>query len=241
MPKPHKAEPSRSQAFIEAVKQIIQAKESEKFTEAIALSTDLYRQAIKVKDYYFAVQALHHQGTTWKILARQTKEPSYARLSWLFFKEAEKLADEGNLPIEEKAVAKFLLGQSEILLENYQEAVRLFENAVEIIQKSDRSQSQKGDFKKHLGEAVCLTGETGKGLELIKEALVEIRTFDGPDNFTNHVWETGALLALAKFTKGSDLPQAQAYAQEALEISTKENLPIRQKEAQSMLSELDSA
>lgn len=241
MTKPAEAGSNQSKAFAETVKQIVQLKETEKFTEAVALSTDLYRQAIEAKDYYFAVQALHHQGTTWKILARQTKEPSYARLSWLFFKEAEKLADEGDLPAEEKAVAKFLLGQSEILLENYQEAVGIFEGALATIQQSDRSQSQKGDFKKHLGEALCLAGNTQRGLILIKEALDEIRTFDGPDNFTNHVWETGALLALAKFTKGSDLPQAQAYTQEALEISSKENLPIRQKEAQSMLSELDSA
>jgi len=151
MTKSAEAESGQSKAFAETVKQIVQLKETEKFTEAIALSTDLYCQAIEVKDYYFAVQSLHHQGTSWKILARQTKESSYARLSWLFFKEAEQLAEEGNLPIEEKAVAKFLLGQSEILLENYQEAVCLFESALEVIQKSDRSQSQKGDFKKTSG------------------------------------------------------------------------------------------
>lgn len=228
-------------SFAETVKQIIQLKETEKFTEAIALSTDLYRQAIEAKDYYFAVQALHHQGTAWKILARQTKEPSYARLSWLFFKEAEKLADEGNLPIEEKAVAKFLLGQSEILLENYQSAVEMFEDALTVLQKSDRSQSQKGDFKKHLGEALCLAGKTEEGLNLIKEALHEIRTFDGPDNFTNHVWETGALLALAKFTKDLDLSQAQKYANEALQIAEKENLPIRRKEAETIINDLSVA
>ena len=98
---------------------------------------------------------------------------------------------------------------------------------------------KKAISKKHLGEAVCLAGKTTEGLNLIKEALTEIRTFDGPDNFTNHVWETGALLALAKFSKDSDLSQTQKYSQEALEIAEKECLPIRQKEATVLLQKLN--
>jgi tetratricopeptide (TPR) repeat protein len=225
------------------LKEGIIQKESKHFPEAAAIFTDAIIRSIDNGYDHGVVHGLMNMGTIWKLKARESENKSYSELAQLAFRQAQTYATEHSMDPEEVIHTSYLLGQAELELGNYDVAVKLYKECFDFYTQHPRNQAHLGDVQRHLGTAMVMAGGREDGIKIMEEGLQKIRSFDEPEDFDkrNFVWETGALLGLAYAYKDLDQDKARQYANEALEIATREALVIRKEEALKLLEKINSS
>lgn len=218
----------------------ILSKERKNFPHAAGLFTDAIIQSQEANYSHGMLHGLFNIGTIWRLKARETGSADFSRLARLSFLEAVDFAKAHDMPRDEVVQAKFLLGQSELDVRNFPDAIALLQETYEYYREHPRSKAHTGDVERHLGTAYVQSGHTEKGIALLKEGLTAIRIYDEKDAFDkrNYVWETGALLALSDAYAASNKTKAKQFAQDALTIATNNDLVIRKEEAEKTLKNL---
>jgi tetratricopeptide (TPR) repeat protein len=225
------------------LKEGIIQKESKHFPEAAAIFTDVIIRSIDNGYDHGVVHGLMNMGTIWKLKARQTDNKSYAELARLAFLQAQSYATQHSMDPEEVIHTSYLLGQAELELDHFDEAINLYHQCFEFYSEHPRNQAHLGDVQRHLGTAKVMSGQRDEGIQLMEEGLQKIRSFDELEDFDKriYVWETGALLGLAYAYQDMAEDKVRQYANEALEISTREELVIRKEEILKFLEKVNSS
>ncbi len=123
----------------------------------------------------------------------------------------------------------FRLGEIAMLEARFSEAITNYEQALE---KYQGSNTERGDYLYHLGEAIYKSGDTVRGKETLLQGLNEIQNNkDEVDPFLAHVWESGCYLRLTECTAGSEKDEAKQYLAAAEKIITSDpKLIIRKRQ-----------
>lgn len=218
----------------------ILAKGKKEFGQAAALFTEAIIQSHLIEYHHGVLHGMMNLGTIWKLSARETGSKDFARFARSSFLDAVEYAKAHTMPDEEVIHAKFLLGQAEVELGNFSEAVSLQQEAYTFYKEHPRSRAHTGDVQRHLGTALVKAGNVEEGIKMMEEGLSSIRIFDERDAFDkrNYVWETGALVGLGYAYASTNHEKAIQFAQEALEIAQTNHLTIRRDEANILLKKL---
>lgn len=133
-------------------------------------------------------------------------------------------------------VAYFRLGEAYMLFEDYEKAA---ENYRKSLENYIGTNTEKGDYKYHLGEAVYRAGKKEEGMRLLLEGLREIQeNKDEVNDFVSHVWESGCYMRLAELLKEDNPTQAKMYLGKAQEIAKSDKKLIIRRRQISKLAEI---
>lgn len=212
-------------------------RESEAYGEFAKLYTDCLLELLKINDPEGLVHCLGGQSLIYKIKARETDKPIFHHLASSFAKEAYEVGEANKDKINGRELSIAYSSYADTLLSDKKidEALPLFQKALEV---STAGIPERGRLKAHIGGIKYFLGEKEIGINLIKEALADIRTGD-PSVSTFRIWETGALNGLATiYAKEGNIDEAKKLAQESLKIATEYNLPIRKKEIEEIISKI---
>lgn len=195
-------------------------REATKFHESLIALDEAIIEFQRTGDFDELIITLKDRSLTWLHLYNFSKDLSYAILckndaaSMVEIAKAKKLNSS-------LAISYFTLAKANVLLNEYKEAVTNYQLALD---RYEGSTAERGDYRYHLGEAICHTGDVKRGIPIILDGLQEIRAGKGKvDEFLTKVWETRALMILATFMHKSDPDQATKYLKEALAITDRDN------------------
>jgi tetratricopeptide (TPR) repeat protein len=167
------------------------------------------------KDYEGIAQALQSRELTYKHLFLVSKDGVFALLARKDAETSLEIIQKHNI-LSRLGSCYFRLGDVEILFENYEQAAANYQKALDSYQGTN---SEKGDYKYHLGTALGMLGKTKEAEEIMLQGLSEIQQNRGEvDSFLTHVWESGCLMRLAELLAEKDLKKAKEYLQQAREI-----------------------
>jgi tetratricopeptide (TPR) repeat protein len=213
-------------------------REAEQYGESSKLYTECLIELININDVEGLIHCLSGQSLIYKILVHQNNHQAYRHLAQAFAKESFDIAEQNQdlngrvLSIAYSSYADTLLSDGKVA-----ESLPLFEKSLSI---TTADIPEKGRLKAHIGGIKYMLGEKETGINLIKEALTDIRTGD-LSTYTIRVWETGALNGLAKINaKEGNLDEAKKLANESLQIATDHNLSIRKREVEEIIAKLSS-
>ncbi len=201
------------------------ARESEHFTEALALYEQVAVAYQKEKNYSGIADALQGKFLTYKHLYLQSNDEVY--LTLCFFSAAASLEIIQEHDIHElKGSISFRLGEIAMLRKEYENAIEYYQNAID---NHHGIQAEIGDYRYHLGEALYLHGSKEAGKTTMLRGLKEIQgNREGADPFLIHTWESGCYMKLAYLLRDS---QSKEYMQKAKEIiDSNPKLIIRKKQ-----------
>lgn len=218
-----------------------QAREAKKYPEALALYDQALIKYVAGEDIV-GISELHAaRSIVYRHLADQA-ETEMARRLWLAEVEAAvdqavqvaKLAAEKGQPTG-MALALFNQAKFYEMTENFAQAVPLFTQALEWLEKSPPPSHDRPvvvwDFKLKLALA-HLEGGDPTALSAVLAALdglAQDREVDA--DYSTKVWRSGGYLHLAKYFSATDKVQAQNYLAEAEKIANSdERLVIRREE-----------
>jgi|WetSurMetagenome_2_1015567.scaffolds.fasta_scaffold460312_2 tetratricopeptide (TPR) repeat protein len=222
----------------EKLSQANDLRESEQYSESAKLYTECLLELVQTGDPEGLIHCLGGQSLIYKILLRQIDTPIYRHLTQAFAKEAFDIAEQNQqLHGRVLSIAYSSYADSLLMGEKFAEALHLFEKSLSV---STADVPEKGRLKSHIGGIKYILGDKEVGIDLIKEALADIRTGD-MSAYAIRVWETGALNGLAKiYAKEDNLDEAKKLAEESLQIATEHNLSIRKREVEEIISKLSS-
>lgn len=190
-------------------------REDTKFLEALHVLDEAIIEFQKSGDYNGLIIALKDRSLTWLHLYNYTQDEIYAILSK---KDAESMVDiASHKKIKSSmAISYFTLAKSDALLKDYSSAVDNYQKALDHYRGTT---SERGDYRYHLGEALCFTGDKDRGISLLKEGLKEIRQGrDEVDKFLANIWESRCLMILAQSLEDNNPEEARKYAMESKRI-----------------------
>ena len=205
-----------------------QAREEERFSEAL----DLIKKAIdnykKEKNYEGLSRAIQSRALIYKHLFLLSNDQRY-------FAFAKKDAEESLATAKNNNLASvfsscyFRLGEVAMLIGDYKKAIDNYQQALTFY---TGVAAEKGDYRYHLGEALYRNGEKEKGKEIILQGLKEIQGNSSEvDPFLIHVWKSGCYMRLTDLLKDDEPEKAREYLQEAQRIAeSDEKLIIRRRQ-----------
>ncbi len=214
-------------------------REQEKFSDSIKLYFEALSEAVEVQDFSSQVHALDGISLIYKIKGRETRDQSYKDLSSAYAKVALQLIENypEHIDVRTQSIALSTLADTILLDRKYSQALPYFEKALSI---TNASTPEKGRLRAHIGAIKYLTGQKATGIQEINDGLIDIRSGDLSQS-SIRTWETGVINALAKiYSIDGDKVKALQFAEESLKISTEHNLPIRKKEAEDIVSKINS-
>lgn len=211
-------------------------REDTKFLEALHILDEAIIEFQKNGDYNGLIMTLKDRSLTWLHLYNYTQDEIYAILSK---KDAESMVDiASHKKIKSSlAISYFTLAKSNVLLKDYSSAIDNYQKALD---HHKGTMSERGDYRYHLGEALCLTGNNKHGIPLLKEGLSEIRQGrDEVDKFLANIWESRCLMILAQFLEDNNPEEARKYAMESKKIiDSDDRLVILNKQLNELLTSL---
>lgn len=214
-------------------------REEEKYGESAKEYTECLLELTKINDAEGLIHALGGMSLVYKHQISKTSLSVYKNLNLAFALEGYKIAEENKETLGGYILSIAYRCYGDALLMNGKTGVSLeyFEKAFEV---STADRCERGNLKAHIGGIKYKMGEKEKGLEMVKEALVDIRTGD-MNAYAPRVWETGCLnkLAIAEIL-ANNKEEALSYVNESIKIAKEHNLAIRLREAEEILAKINS-
>jgi tetratricopeptide (TPR) repeat protein len=190
-------------------------RENDHLLEALKLLEEAIVGYQREKDYEGIAQALQSRELTYKHLFLVSKDEVFALLARNDAQTSLEIAQKHNLT-SRIGSCYFRLGDVEILFENY---VKAADNYRKALDNYSGTNSEKGDYKYHLGTALGMLGKTEEAEKMMLEGLSEIQENKGEvDPFLTNVWESGCLMRLSELLAEKDLKRAKQYLQQARDI-----------------------
>lgn len=190
-------------------------REDSKFLEALQTLDEAIIEFQKAGDYNGLVVTLKDRSLTWLHLYNYTQDLTYATLSKKDAESMLEITKQKSLP-DKLAISHFTFAKTNVILKEYEDAVTNYQLALDNYQGSI---AEQGDYRYHLGEALCLTGDKDRGISLLKEGLQEIRQGRGEvEEFLANIWESRCLMMLAQFLENEDPKLARNYALKSQKI-----------------------
>lgn len=213
-------------------------REEEKYGESAKEYTECLLELTELNDAEGLIHALGGMSLVYKLQLRKVSSPVYKNLSLAFAQEGYRIAEinKERLGGRVLSIAYRCLGDALLMNSKTVESLPLFELALSI---TTADKCEKGNLKAHIGEIKYILGEKEKGIEMIREALGDIRTGD-MNTYAPRVWETGSLnkLAITSALEGKK-EEALVTIKESLEIARAHNLTIRLREAEEILEKIN--
>lgn len=213
-------------------------REQEKYGESAREYTECLLECVKANDLEGLIHSLGGLSLIYKHQIRKSKLPVYKNLTIAFAQEGYKVAEENKENLDGKilAVAYRCWGDALIMSGRLEEALPVFEEAFKV---TTADICEKGYLKSHIAEIKYLLGEKEAGIQMAKEALVDIRT-GNMNEYTPRVWETGCLIKLAiAYALEGKKEVAMEYIVEAEQIAKENNLSIRLKESEEIREKIE--
>lgn len=209
-----------------------ESREKDKHLEALKFIEEAIFNYQKEKDYSSLTKAIQSRFLTYRHLFFLTKDQSYAILAQKDSEASLSIAEKYNLT-EIIGSCHFNLGKAAMILKNSEEAIKQYEMA---IKKYHGTNTERGDYYYHLGEAFFENGQKEKGKETILKGLKEIKdNASEVDPFLVHVWSSGCHLYLAKLLKKDNYQEAKEHFNKAKEIiNSDEKLVIRKRQIEEL-------
>ena len=125
-----------------------------------------------------------------------------------------------------------------MLFKSYKEAIKQYELAIE---KYHGTNTEKGDYYYHLGEAFFKDNQKEKGKETILKGLKQIEDYaDEVDPFLVHVWSSGCHIYLAKLLKEDNPQEAkESFDKAKAIINSDEKLIIRKRQIKELAKDFE--
>ena len=212
------------------------AREEDKHLEALKLIEEAIIRYQQEKNYQGLSQALQSRFLIYKHLFFLTKDKVFALMGQkdgevsLFIAEKYKLS---------KSIGScyFRLGEAAMLFKNYSRAAKQYQMALDHYHGSN---TEKGDYYYHLGEALYRSGKKKKGKEKMLQGLDKIQNYANEVNpFLAHVWESGCHLKLAELLKDEQPEEAIKHLNQAKKIANSdEKLIIRRRQIEKLAQDL---
>lgn len=209
------------------------AREKDKHLEALKFIEEAIFNYQKEKNYSSLVKAIQSRFLIYRHLFFLTKDHIYAFLAQKDSETSFLIAKKHNLS---KIIGSchFNLGKAAMLLKNSEEAIKQYKIAIE---KYYGTNTERGDYYYHLGEAFFENGQREKGKETILKGLKEIEdNADEVDPFLVHVWSSGCHMYLARLLKEDHYQEAKKHFNKAKEIiDSDEKLIIRKRQIEKLV------
>lgn len=176
-------------------------REKDNHTEALKMIDEAIVAYQKEQNYSDLSEVLQSRVLTYKYLFLLTKGEVFALLA--------KKDAEVSLEITQKYNVKdgvgscyFRLGKIAMLFEDYKLAAENYQKALD---NYTGSNSERGDYRYHLGTAFGKLDQLEKAKEIMLKGLSEIQENKGEvDLFLTHVWESGCYMRLVELLKESE-------------------------------------
>ena len=187
------------------------------------------------------------QGTrfhAFRHLFESTNNPMYLILALHASLSAVEIAEKSGIK-EALAIPYRDLGKAYEDLENYQNAVELYQKSLDAMAANPPSMHDRpavrSDIKAHLAFAKYMAGDKQEALSLMQEAISELES--NTDEYKNNrdVWLSGAHMRSAEMLANDDPDKAKAHLQKAKEvIGTNKDLVLRKNQLEALISKLAS-
>lgn len=214
------------------------AREKDKHLDALQYLDHAIIAYQKEGDYRSLIDALKDRTLTWKHYFLLTKDSVFAVLAQ---KDAESmLAVAKDKGLKDKlSTSYFRLGEVAMLFEDYPTAIDHYKKSLKYY---TGPLSERGDFRYHLGEALCRNNQKKEGKKTILHGLKEIQ--EGAhelDPFLIHVWESGVHMRLADLLRKDEPKKARNHLEKAREIiESDKKLVIRRRQIQELAEIFES-
>ena len=207
-------------------------REQDKHEEAIQYLSVAIVKYQKEDDYRGMIDALKGRTLTWKHYFLLTEDKTYAILA---LKDAEamlEITQEKKLD-DKLSTSYFRLGEVAMLTDDFPPAIKYYEDSLTYYVGPE---SEKGDFRYHLGEAVYRNGDKNKGKQIMLQGVKEIQdNANEVDSFLIHVWESGAHMRLAFCLREEEPEVARKHLDIARKIAEDdEKLIIRRRQIEEL-------
>lgn len=194
--------------------------------KALQILTQL-EQAYQDSHNYIGLAGVERSRfANYKHLFLKTNQNKYRELALKASENALQIALEHDAPTSHYY---FGVGEALMLFGRYNKAAKYYQESLNHYAGTD---TERGDFRYHLGEALYRAGNKADGKRFILEGLREISDHrDQVDPFLVHVWESGANLRLAELLLPDNSTEAKFYLKKAeLIIESDSNLTIRRRQ-----------
>lgn len=211
-------------------------REQAQHVESIKLLDEAIILYQKDHDYEKIAGALLSRLLNYKHLTLQTHDEVFLQMT--------KRDGELSLWIAEKygfrdllGSCHFHLGEVAMLAKDYPGAIEQFKLALEHFKGPD---TERGDYRYHLGEALYRGGQKGEGKQTMLIGLKEIQdNADKVSPFLAHIWESGCDLKLADLLREDEPAEARHYLEAARKIiDSDDKLVIRKKQLTELAQKL---
>ena len=184
------------------------------------------------QNYQGFAKAIQSRVLIYKHLFLLTKDKAYAVLAKHDAEASLEITQEHGLQ-DSLSSCYFRLGEVNNLFGDYKQATVHFQKAIDTYIGTN---TEKGDYRYHLGEAMYRSGEKDKGKEAMLEGLKEIQdNSDEVDPFLIHVWESGCYMKLAEVLKVDEPEKAKEYLANARKIiDSDDKLVIRRRQFEAL-------
>jgi tetratricopeptide (TPR) repeat protein len=206
-------------------------REQDKHLQALELCDEALLAYQQEKNYFGISSLLQSRILIYKHLFLLTKDSSFYLLA---MKDAElSLLISQKHKLSNLHVVYFRLGETFMLSNDFSKAILNYKKALELYPKED---SEKGDYRYHLGEALYRNGNKKGGLENLLFGLKTIQRYKlKTDSFLINVWESGNYLRLTELLKKDNPKQSKEYLLKAKQIiNSDERLIIRKRQLQKL-------
>ena len=214
-----------------------EAREKDNHLEALKFIEEAIFNYQKEKDHPSLVKAIQSRFLIYRHLFFLTKDQSYAILAQKDSEASLSIAEKYNLT-EIIGSSYFNLGKTAMLFKSYKEAIKQYELAIE---KYHGTNTEKGDYYYHLGEAFFKDNQKEKGKETILKGLKQIEDYaDEVDPFLVHVWSSGCHIYLAKLLKEDNPQEAkESFDKAKAIIDSDDKLIIRKRQIKELAKDFE--
>jgi tetratricopeptide (TPR) repeat protein len=212
-------------------------RENDKHEEALQAIEIALVQYQKEKNYLGFAKALQSRVLIYKHLFFLTNDIVFAILARNDAKASLQISQDHKLK-DVLSSCYFRLGEVANLFKEYGEAVKNFQKSLEVYVGTN---TERGDFRYHLGEAIYRNSEKEKGIQTMLEGLSEIQKYRSEvDPFLANVWESGCYMKLAELLKEDDPVKAREYLSKAQGIvDADDKLVIRKRQVAELAKNFD--
>lgn len=189
-------------------------REEGKLFEAAAVLTQAILLMIESDDWEKLPGALGDRAYIWKHEYLKTKQDLFITLYEMDVQLMLAVAEDHELS-DYVAKATFMMGEAEMMAEDYEAAVTWFTKALGLMLEVP----EKGSLMCHLGEAWYRNGDKPVGLEKFEAGIAYLRLQEAKtDSFEYKVWLSGAFLRLAELLQPDDSAAAKTNLEKAKAI-----------------------
>ena len=213
-------------------------REEEKYGDSAKGYTECLFECVSTSDFEGMVHALGGMSLVFKHQIGKGESEIFKRLTLAYALESYKVAEEHKDKVSPYilSIAYRVYGDGLLMSGKMDEALVYFEKAFEV---SPADRCEKGNLKAHIGGIMYKMGKKEEGVNVVLEALEDIRTGD-MSQYAPRVWETGCLNKLAIASAlDSKKDEALKYVKESVEIAKTHNLTIRLREAEEILKKIE--